>query len=61
MTEEIFVEYMLIYKKNVHIKNETSILNRGWENHVSRKLCLSLNVSDGQMDIFNDRVASLLT
>ena len=27
-TDEIFVEEMLIYKRNVHRKNQTSILNR---------------------------------
>ena len=34
-TDKIFVEQILIYKRNVYTKNESIILYRGRENHVS--------------------------
>ena len=45
---------MLIYKRNMHRKNQTSILN------MDREIFFFLNVFDGQSDIYNYNVATLL-
>ena len=39
-TDKIFIEYMVIYERNVHRKNETSFLIRDRKSH------LPLNVSN---------------
>ncbi len=51
---------MLIYKRNVHTKNESSILYRGRVNHVSPKTKHTDRHTSIQTDISVYRVASLL-
>ena len=56
-TDKIFVKYMLIYKRNVHTKNESSILYRGRKITFPPKPDLQ---TDRRTDISVYRVASLL-
>ena len=59
LTDKISIENMLKYEMNVHRTNQTSILTRGRENHVS-PLKLTDRLTYRQSDMNNYREATLL-